>query len=214
MKHKPIFVSVANNHSLDFGIRGYKETQKFLRDNHFLFPRYKNATHKDSICFINATDHCGCSNIDEWSNHIWVIDYNDINSVLEKLRKLRKKNKLIIFSIHWGSNYVRKIPTELKTFGRLLIDNGVSIVFGHSAHHIPPRPIEIYKNGIIIYGLGDFINDYSINQKYESQKSLMCEIESKNNNLYSYNLIPIERYFKYDLSNGTKTSSSIPYPIK
>ena len=91
IKHKPIFVSVANNHSLDFGVRGYKETQKFLRNNHFLFPKYKNATYKDSICFINATDHCGCSNIDEWSKHIWVIDYNDIKSVLVKLKKLKKK---------------------------------------------------------------------------------------------------------------------------
>ena len=121
---------------------------------------------------------------------------------------------MIIFSIHWGSNYVRKIPTELKTFGRLLIDNGVSIVFGHSAHHIPPNPVEIYKNGIIIYGLGDFINDYSINKKYQSQKALMCEIEARNNKLYSYNLIPIERYFMYDSSKGTRTSSSIPYPIQ
>ena len=34
-------------------------------------------------------------------------------------------------------------------FGKILIDNGVDIIFGHSAHHIPPKIYEYYKNKII-----------------------------------------------------------------
>jgi hypothetical protein len=38
------------------------------------------------------------------------------------------------------------------------IDGGVDVVHGHSSHH--PRPIEVYRNRLILYGCGDFINDY------------------------------------------------------
>src|SRR5258705_2869413 len=43
-------------------------------------------------------------------------------------------------------------------FAHRLIDGGVDIVHGHSSHH--PRPIEVYRNRLILYGCGDFINDY------------------------------------------------------
>ena len=35
---------------------------------------------------------------------------------------------------------------------------GIDIIYGHSSHH--PRPIEVYKDKLIIYGAGDLINDY------------------------------------------------------
>jgi poly-gamma-glutamate synthesis protein (capsule biosynthesis protein) len=34
----------------------------------------------------------------------------------------------------------------------------VGVVFGHSSHH--PRPIEVYRDRLILYGCGDFLNDY------------------------------------------------------
>ena len=86
--------------------------------------------------------------------------------------------------------------------GKKLIDNGVRIVFGHSAHHIPQPPIQKYKNGLIIYGLGDFINDYSINNNFKSDESLMCQVDTVKS---KYKLIPIKRKFFYQ--------SSIPIPI-
>ena len=91
-------------------------------------------------------------------------------------------------------------------FGHLLIDNGVDIVFGHSAHHIPPIPYDIYKEKLIIYGLGDTINDYSIKPKYNSDNALMALATiKKKNKLTNLNIIPIKRYFE--------ESSSIPKPI-
>jgi poly-gamma-glutamate synthesis protein (capsule biosynthesis protein) len=47
-----------------------------------------------------------------------------------------------------------------------LIDQGVDVVYGHSSHH--PRPIEVYRGGLVLYGCGDFINDYEGIGGYES----------------------------------------------
>ena len=196
---KPIFVSIANNHSLDYNTRGYKSTKKFLKNNNFLYASGKNSVCFNDICFINTSDHCGCNDKRKWGKNIWIIDHSNLDPVIIKIKNLVAKGKFIIFSIHWGPNYLDKISKEMKNTGRKLIDAGVNVVFGHSAHHIPLPPLELYKNGVIIYGLGDFVNDYAINEEYESNKSLMCMIDTKDN---SVELIEIERQFI--------SSSSIP----
>src|SRR5260370_17235730 len=79
---------------------------------------------------------------------------------------LRRRGDLIVVSIHWGSNWGYRIPDEQKTIARALIDQaGVSIVHGHSSHH--PRAIEIYRDRLILYGCGDFLNDYEGIHGYE-----------------------------------------------
>lgn len=65
---------------------------------------------------------------------------------------------LALVSIHWGSNWGYDVPNEHVRFAHRLIDEGVHVVHGHSSHH--PRPIEIYRDRPILYGCGDFIDDY------------------------------------------------------
>jgi poly-gamma-glutamate synthesis protein (capsule biosynthesis protein) len=63
-----------------------------------------------------------------------------------------------VASIHWGTNWGYEVPPAHVRFARRLVDGGVDVVHGHSSHH--PRPIEVYRNRLILYGCGDFINDY------------------------------------------------------
>ena len=66
---------------------------------------------------------------------------------------------IIIVSIHWGGNWGYSIPREQIDFAHGLIDQaGVDIVHGHSAHHV--KGLEVYKDRLILYGCGDFLNDY------------------------------------------------------
>ena len=90
--------------------------------------------------------------------------------------------------------------------GKKFIDSGVNIVFGHSAHHIVKTPVIQYNNGIIIYGLGDFINDYSVKESYQSDKALLCIVHKKYNKL-SFELIPVQRKF-------VEEGGSIPFLTK
>ena len=41
-----------------------------------------------------------------------------------------------------------------------MIDEGIDIIHGHSAHIF--QGIEIYKNKVIMYSTGDFVDDYAI----------------------------------------------------
>ncbi|MGW0231967.1 CapA family protein, partial [Actinopolymorpha singaporensis] len=51
------------------------------------------------------------------------------------------------------------------SFAHALVDGGVDVVHGHSSHH--PRPVEVYEGKLILYGCGDFIDDYEGITGYE-----------------------------------------------
>jgi poly-gamma-glutamate synthesis protein (capsule biosynthesis protein) len=71
----------------------------------------------------------------------------------------RKPGDLVVVSVHWGSNWGYAVPPEQRRFAHALIDAGAAdVIHGHSSHH--PRPIEVYRDRLILYGCGDFINDY------------------------------------------------------
>jgi poly-gamma-glutamate synthesis protein (capsule biosynthesis protein) len=78
--------------------------------------------------------------------------------VVARVEAARAPGDLAIASIHWGSNWGHAIPSEHVDFAHRLIDGGVDLVHGHSSHH--PRAIECYRERLVLYGCGDFINDY------------------------------------------------------
>jgi poly-gamma-glutamate capsule biosynthesis protein CapA/YwtB (metallophosphatase superfamily) len=66
-----------------------------------------------------------------------------------------------------GGNWGYFIPPEQIEFAHRLIEKaGVNIVHGHSSHHA--RGIEVYQGRLILYGCGDFLNDYGGISGYES----------------------------------------------
>ena len=48
----------------------------------------------------------------------------------------------------------------------MIDEANVDLVHGHSSHH--PRGMELYRGKLIVYGCGDFINDYEGIHGYES----------------------------------------------
>ena len=77
---------------------------------------------------------------------------------------------ILIASIHWGANWGYDLPGTLRTFAHRLIDEaGMHVIHGHSSHH--PKGIELYKQKLILYGCGDFLNDYEGIGGYEEFRS-------------------------------------------
>jgi poly-gamma-glutamate synthesis protein (capsule biosynthesis protein) len=77
----------------------------------------------------------------------------------ERIRSRKRPGDLAVVSIHWGGNWGYAIPPEQRIFAHRLIDAArVDAVHGHSSHH--PKGIEIYQGKPILYGCGDFLNDY------------------------------------------------------
>jgi poly-gamma-glutamate capsule biosynthesis protein CapA/YwtB (metallophosphatase superfamily) len=84
----------------------------------------------------------------------------------ESMRRLRDAvdpwraaDTLIVLSIHWGPNWRFAITSEDRRFAYRLIDEaGVDFVHGHSSHHV--KGIEVHRGRPILYGCGDLLTDY------------------------------------------------------
>ena len=116
--------------------------------------------------------------------------------VADQITALRRPGDLVVVSIHWGTNWGYHVPDEQRKFAHTLIDQaGVSIIHGHSSHH--PRPIEIYRNRLILYGCGDFLNDYEGIRGYERYRddlTLMyfIDLEPTGGCLQALKLVPLQ----------------------
>ncbi len=78
--------------------------------------------------------------------------------VVDRVQQHARAGDVVVVSVHWGSNWGYAVAKDQQAFAHALIDGGVDVVHGHSSHH--PRPIEIHRGRLILYGCGDFINDY------------------------------------------------------
>jgi poly-gamma-glutamate synthesis protein (capsule biosynthesis protein) len=80
-------------------------------------------------------------------------------AVASDVLSYRKPNDIVVLSLHWGSNWGYEIDAAQVAFAHALIDHDAcDILHGHSSHHA--RAIEIYRGKLVLYGCGDFLNDY------------------------------------------------------
>jgi len=80
------------------------------------------------------------------------------DELCRRVQEVRQPGDVAIVSAHWGSNWGYQVDSEQIDFAHRLIDSGVDLVYGHSSHH--PRPLEVYRRKLILYGCGDFVDDY------------------------------------------------------
>lgn len=75
------------------------------------------------------------------------------------IRETRGANDVVVVSVHWGPNWGYEVPAAQRRFAQALIERAeVAVVHGHSSHH--PKAIEVHRGRLILYGCGDFLNDY------------------------------------------------------
>ncbi len=88
-----------------------------------------------------------------------------VDRIGDMVRTVRRPRDVVVASIHWGGNWGFAVPEEHVRFGHGLIRAGVDVVHGHSSHHA--RPIEVFEGKLILYGCGDFLDDYEGIAGYE-----------------------------------------------
>lgn len=82
-----------------------------------------------------------------------------VSSVRRLMARSRRPGDLVVASIHWGPNWGYEVAPEHRSFAHRLIDEAsVDVLHGHSSHH--PKGVEVYRDRPILYGCGDFLNDY------------------------------------------------------
>jgi poly-gamma-glutamate synthesis protein (capsule biosynthesis protein) len=125
-------------------------------------------------------------------------DLSEASSVriAEQIARIRQRDDVIVVSIHWGPNWGYDVPADQRRFAHALIDKaGVSVVHGHSSHHA--KAIEVYRERLILYGCGDFLNDYEGIRGYEAYRddlALMyfADIDRASANLVALEIVPFQ----------------------
>jgi poly-gamma-glutamate synthesis protein (capsule biosynthesis protein) len=112
------------------------------------------------IAWSAEEDHPGLYVIETQRN-------DPIRTLAQQIDKIKRPGDIVIVSIHWGGNWGYKIPGNQKEFAHRLVDEArVDILHGHSSHHV--KAIQVYKERLILYGCGDFLNDYEGISGYEN----------------------------------------------
>jgi poly-gamma-glutamate capsule biosynthesis protein CapA/YwtB (metallophosphatase superfamily) len=89
-----------------------------------------------------------------------------VERIANRIIDERQPGDVIVVSIHWGPNWGYPVSVDQRRFAHALIEGaGVSVIHGHSSHHA--KAIEVYRDRLILYGCGDFLNDYEGIRGYE-----------------------------------------------
>lgn len=189
------FCGLANNHVLDWGYAGLIDTLAALKRAGLAFAGAgpdRTAAQAPAILPDNSGSRVivlslgsGSSGIPpDWAAQadragVWRIDEageDSVEEVAEQVRTVKGERDVVVASIHWGANWGYVIPDAQRRFARALIDRaGVDLVHGHSSHH--PKALERYRGQLILYGCGDFLNDYEGipgEARYRPELTLMC----------------------------------------
>jgi poly-gamma-glutamate synthesis protein (capsule biosynthesis protein) len=95
------------------------------------------------------------------------------DAIARQVAAARRPGDRVVVSVHWGGNWGYAVSPEERAFAHRLVDAGaVDVLHGHSSHH--PRGIELYRGRAILYGCGDFINDYEGIGGHEAFRAELC----------------------------------------
>src|SRR5215213_6930092 len=107
----------------------------------------------------------------------------------------------VIFSNHWGPNMVQRPKGIFRRFVYAVIDRGVDIYYGHSAHVF--QGVEIYRGKPILYDTGDFIDDYAVNPELRNDWSFLFRVSVAEGEFKRLDLVPVKlSYARVGLATG------------
>jgi poly-gamma-glutamate synthesis protein (capsule biosynthesis protein) len=221
------YCSLANNHILDWGYSGLTETVETLKKvnvkstgagrnlrqaeapavmevegkGRVIVFSYGLKTSGIPISWGASEDRPGVNLLKDLSD-------TTVRHIKKKVEEVKQQGDIVVVSIHWGSNWGYEIPPVQTEFAHKLIDDaGIDVIHGHSSHHV--KGIEVYKDKLILYGCGDFLNDYEGISGYENFRddlSLMyfVSMDSTTGKLVHVQMTPTQiKNFQVNRASGT-----------
>lgn len=180
-------LSVANNHSGDFGPTGRETSQEVLKKAGLGFAGFEGMSEKyylekDGIRY----------GFTAFSVNNGTLRVTDAAKAKQVISDLRDSSDIVIVSMHIGAEGKKFNRITRKTehfvgenrgnpyaFARLAIDAGADIVFGHGPH--VARAIDLYKGKFIAYSLGNFATSTSVNITGVSGYAPIIKIKTNKN---------------------------------
>jgi D-alanyl-D-alanine dipeptidase len=142
--------NLANNHTYDYGPKGYEATKKALDD-----AGIKHFGYSDALYMEIKGIKVGMAGFNQLGEYEQGLDMDVFKrEVKEMTLKLRGECDLVIVGFHWGKEYKYQQEALQQELARLAIDSGADLVIGHHPHVL--QPIEVYRGKYIAYSLGNF----------------------------------------------------------
>jgi poly-gamma-glutamate capsule biosynthesis protein CapA/YwtB (metallophosphatase superfamily) len=173
-------VSLANNHSLDFGEFGFDDTKNYLdKEGIFSFGSPYN-------------DRAISSQVEIRGKNLCFVGYHglyvaDTRKVVTEVKRLDPLCDFVTVFAHWGVEYENEESIVQNSEAHEFIDAGADLVIGAHPHVI--QPVEVYKEKAIFYSLGNFIFDQDFSLATRRGIAVHISLSDKK---VSFKLIPIE----------------------
>lgn len=169
-------VSVANNHTSDFGKEGFDATVRSLK-NAGIVPVGEGMNHCTDI---SSTILCFFA----WNDTFSPLDLEKIS---DEVAEVKTNDTFIVASVHFGNEYSATSSAWQRKAAHVLVDHGADVVIGHHPHVV--EEMEIYNGKPIFYSLGNFVFDQYFSEETQTGLAVRAEIQ---NGAVSYELMPID----------------------
>jgi poly-gamma-glutamate synthesis protein (capsule biosynthesis protein) len=157
-------LSLGNNHILDYGVSGLRETITTLGTNNiatFGAGGSEGAARSGLVCDF-GTLRIGLLGYGEEASETKALAKGkrggyallSEENLAQDIAAMRKRADVVVVSLHWGKNY-KDVTASQQKMGRHAVESGADIVYGHHPHIA--QGIEIHRGKPIIYSLGNFV---------------------------------------------------------
>jgi hypothetical protein len=175
-------MSLANNHASDFGAEGRESSKRVLQS---LGIAHAGADTRDTA-YLNVKGK-RIAVVAFATNNV-SYNVNDVETAKRAVADAAAKSDLVIVSFHGGAegpmnqhvprgpeNYLGEARGDLRQFTHAVVDAGADIVIGHGPHVV--RGMEVYRNRLIAYSLGNFATYGKFQLAGPTSLSLILEAE-------------------------------------
>jgi poly-gamma-glutamate capsule biosynthesis protein CapA/YwtB (metallophosphatase superfamily) len=197
------FVSLANNHALDFETGGLMETIAYLDaagiahagagsgDAAAAAPAFVRAGALNVAVFA-VTDNMPEAAATPQAPGVCYVEAEagDDSPGEDAIAGVRARGAdLVTVSAHLGPNMTARPSPALRGYKQRLIARGVDLVHGHSAHVI--QGLERVRGGLIMHDAGDFLDDYAVDSRLRNDLSFIFFVEADRHAMRRVRLVPV-----------------------
>lgn len=160
-------VSLANNHTCDYGEKGLLDTMDTLRENGIVYSGAGRKLEEASavqyfvsggrkIAFVSATEIERFYHYTQKAgeNSPGVLKTQQKKVLLAALKEARRNSDYVILFVHWGAEGKIKQDSEQRTLAQEYVDAGVDAIIGSHPHRL--QGVQVRDKVPIVYSLGNF----------------------------------------------------------
>lgn len=193
-------VSLANNHTLDYGPLALRDTMDILHTNQIhsvgagmheveaYSPVFveKNGLRLAFLAYADIPPAVYDYQAWEAGPNKPGIAWAHEDRIVKGVTAAKTQADLVIVLVHNGFEFMQQVTAEQQKVARLAIDSGASLVIGSHPHVL--QRIEAYGDGLIAYSMGNFVFD---NMLFPPNYSAILVVELSLNGIESYELIDV-----------------------